>query len=339
MLQGSAWFRAILVAAFATGALLGCDDDEDVVQVSQVQLDIQNLQPLETGRYELWIIEGGTPYLAGEVTPGANGEVDGAVFDVPADVTMPEVVVITYENDLDTAPSASKLMGGAFDATGVAAFSLVGFALESEAFSSGNSNGEFFLRTPSDEATGAPNNGNDEQGVWIGTPGMPPPASLTLPALVDGWIYEGWVVETSGPFAVTTGRFADDQGINGTSAEDSDNVGPFGGTENTGPPIPGSDYVMDNAAVMLPAGLARPPFTLNDGNWMVVITLEPTDNDTPGPFSVKPLGALVAAGATTAPATIDFGFDPLGSIPSGTAVIVNGLGSVGSRGDVTGLTR
>ncbi|MHC4428457.1 MAG: hypothetical protein ACYS0D_07610 [Planctomycetota bacterium] len=315
------WAALLLVVAAAG---LGCDDDE--VPGPQVQLDIQNLQPLEAGRYELWIIEGGNAHLAGTVTPSASGEVDGALFDIPSAVTTPENAVITYENDSDTDPSDSKLMGGAFGGTGVATFSLVGFALESEAFSAANTNGEYFLRTPSDEAAGAPNNGNDEQGVWIGTPGMPPAPDLALPALQPGWVYEGWVVETSagGPFPVTTGRFADDQGVNGTADRDSDEQGPFGGTENNGPPIPGNDYVMDNASEMLPAGLARPPFTLNDGNWMVVITLEPTDNDTPGPFSVKPLGAAVADGAATAPTTFDFGFDPLGSIPSGTASLVNG---------------
>jgi hypothetical protein len=233
------------------------------------------------------------------------------------------VAVITYENDSDTDPSDSKLMGGAFSGD-MATFSLVGFALESEAFGAGNTNGEFFLRTPSDEAAG--NNGNDEQGVWIGTPGMPPSPDLALPALLTGWIYEGWVVNTSagGPFPVTTGRFADDQGVNGTGALDGDAQGPFGGTENSGPPIPGSDFVMDDPSEMLPMGLARPPFTLNDGDWMVVVTLEPTDNDTSGPFSVKPLGAAVASGAATAPTTFSFGFDPLGSIPSGTASLVNG---------------
>jgi hypothetical protein len=291
----------------------------------QVQLDIQNLQPLEAGRYELWIIEGGMAHLAGVVNPAATGEVDGALFDIPSAVTTPEMAVITYENDSDTNPSDSKLMGGAFNG-GMATFSLVGFALESEAFSAGNTNGDYFLRTPSDEAGGAPNNGNDEQGVWIGTPGMPPPPDLALPALLTGWVYEGWVVNTSagGPFPVTTGRFADDQGVNGTAGVDSDAQGPFGGIENSGPPIPGSDFVMDDASETLPMGLARPPFTLNDGNWMVVISLEPTDSDTPGPFSVKPLGAAVASGAATAPTTFSFGFDPLGSIPSGTASLVNG---------------
>jgi hypothetical protein len=313
----------ILATALAPALLVGCDDAAQVAQL-QVQLDIQNLQPLEEGRYELWIIEGGTPYLAGEVTPGSSGEVAGAQFDIPAEVGTPEMAVITYENDSDTDPSDSKLMGAAFDATGVATLSLVGFALESEAFSAANSNGEFFLRTPSDEATGAPNNGNDEQGVWIGTPGAPPAASLSLPTLNAGWIYEGWVVETSGPFPVTTGRFADDQGINGSAGRDSDDVGPFGGIENNGPPVPGSDFVQDDASVTLPTGLARPPFTLNDGNWMVVITLEPTDNDGAGPFAVKPLGAAISSGAATAPTTISFSLDPASSIPSGTATIVDG---------------
>jgi hypothetical protein len=310
-----------LLALAAAG--LGCDDDEPVAG-PQVQLDIEYLQPLEAGRYELWVIEGGMAHLAGVVTPSATGEVDGALFDIPSQVTTAEMAVITYENDSDTDPSDSKIMGGAFDNSGIATFSMVGFALESEAFSANNTNGDFFLRTPSDEAAG--NNGNDEEGVWFGTPGMPPDPDLALPALQPGWTYEGWVVNTSagGPFPVTTGRFDDDQGVNGTAARDSDEQGPFGGTENTGPPVPGNDYVMDVASETLPAGLARPPFTLNDGNWMVVITLEPTDNDTPGPFSVKPLAAAVASGAATAPTTFSFGFDPLNSIPSGTASLVNG---------------
>ena len=103
-----------------------------------------------------------------------------------------------------------------------------------------------------------------ELGVWFLDPKAGAP-SLDLPVLPDGWVYEGWVVGEDGP--VTTGRFLD------PSAADQDGGGAAAGPDGT-PPYPGQDFV-------------NPPRDLRGGK--VVISVEPEPDDSPMPFSLKPL--------------------------------------------------
>ena len=147
---------------------------------------------------------------------------------------------------------------------------------------------------------GAPNNGNDEYGVWYGTPGMPPTASLVLPDVSQnpGWVYEGWVIGDSGP--ISTGQFDNFGG--------RDNFMEFSGTLfNQGPPIPGEDFFLN-----APTGEV---FPLDIRGRMVVISLEPVPDDSPAPFAIKPLTGI--AGNATAPTTHDFNANPA-SLPTGT---------------------
>ena len=90
-------------------------------------------------------------------------------------------------------------------------------------------------------------------------------ASLMLPALPAGWMYEGWVVGPDGP--VTTGRF-----IQATGA-DSDRGGPGAGPDAT-PAFPGQEFI-------------TPPVSLIGAT--AVISIEPEPDDSPGPFTLKPL--------------------------------------------------
>ena len=83
-----------------------------------------------------------------------------------------------------------------------------------------------------------------------------------LPA---GWMYEGWVVV--GGMPITTGRFSQVMGA------DSDGGGATKGPMGT-PPFPGQDFV-------------RPPTNLIGG--AAVISIEPQPDDSPGPFTLKPL--------------------------------------------------
>jgi hypothetical protein len=105
-----------------------------------------------------------------------------------------------------------------------------------------------------------------------------PAVGLTLPALPAGWRYEGWAVAGGTP--LTTGRF--------TAAMGADEAAPFSGTMDA-PPFPGEDFLRN-----APAGLTFPT-DLSGG--MVVISIEPDPDDTPGPFTLKPLRAAVAASA------------------------------------------
>jgi hypothetical protein len=122
--------------------------------------------------------------------------------------------------------------------------------------------GSYILAAPTGD------NASYTNGLWfLDNSGQSPVASLTLPELPAGWAYEGWVVK-DGP--VSTGTF--------TAADmaDSDMGGPYAGP-NDAPPFPGQDFVSD--------GNER---DLTDGH-MVVISVEPQPDDSPMPFTLKPL--------------------------------------------------
>lgn len=123
---------------------------------------------------------------------------------------------------------------------------------------------------------------------------------MVLPTLPTGWVYEGWVVGDAGP--ISTGTFTE------FNAVDSGN--PYSGTENNaGPPIPGEDFLLN-----APAGET---FPLDIRGRTVVISLEPNPDNSPAPFSLKPLVLTVPAADETAPTTHYFGRN-LDSFPTGT---------------------
>ena len=189
--------------------------------------------------------------------------------------------------DSDPTPAATKILVGDFNGSSAP----VNTAIVGD-FS--NASGAFFLRTPTDEM--GMDNGNNENGVWFGTPGMPPAPNFVLPTLPTGWAYEGWVVGDSGP--LSTGTF--------TAFNTADDAVPFSGAA-AGPPVPGEDF-FENA----PAGET---FPLDVRGRMVVISVEPVPDDSATPFAIKPL--VGTAGNDTAPATHAFGSN-LSSLPTGT---------------------
>jgi hypothetical protein len=127
---------------------------------------------------------------------------------------------------------------------------------------------------------------------------MPPAPSLELPALPDGWIYEGWVATDDGP--ISTGRFASPDDA------DLDDAGPTAGPD-PGPPFPGQDFI-------------DPPLVLNDGGVRAVITVEPEPDPSAAPFPLRPLvtDPIAAATAPTAQAMTNIAAD---TVPAGAATL------------------
>ena len=280
-------FLAILaLGIFATSC---SSDDDNGPTTSNLTLNLTGLETLGTNFvYEGWIIVDGAPVSTGTFTSVTFPQ----SFTVnTAQLNSATTFVLSIEPlvDSDPLPAATKILAGDFSGNSASVNSngVVGD------FS--NASGMFFLRTPTDE-TGT-NNGNDENGVWFGTPGMPPIANFVLPTLPEGWIYEGWVVGDSGP--LSTGTF--------TNFSTVDDAAPFSGV-NPGPPIPGEDFFMN-----APVGEM---FPLDVRGRTVVISVEPVPDDLPaGPFVIKPLVGTV--GMDTAPATYSFAMN-LGSLPGGT---------------------
>ena len=116
-----------------------------------------------------------------------------------------------------------------------------------------------------------------------------------------GWVYEGWTVIGGTP--VTSGTF--------TAVDAVDDSAPHSDTQFAGPPFPGEDYLMN-----APAGLA---FPTDIAGGTAVISIEPSPDDDPAPFTLKPLVGTIPDPATdhTAYAMMN----QAGGFPSGMATI------------------
>lgn len=280
-------FLALVAIGFFTTSCSN-DDDNSGPTNSNLTFNAQGLETLGSGYvYEGWIIVSGAPVSTGTFTDVSSAQVFSVNTEQLNNATR-FVLSIEPAVDPDPAPADTKVLVGDFSGNSATLnSSIVGD------FS--NAAGAFFLRTPTDE-TGT-NNGNDQYGVWFGTPGMPPAPNFVLPTLPAGWTYEGWVVGDNGP--ITTGTF---NVFNMVDAFDD-----FSETSQPGPPVPGEDFFLN-----APAGET---FPLDVRGRTVVISVEPVPDDSPAPFAMKPL--VGTAGQDTAPATHDFGAN-LGSLPTGT---------------------
>jgi hypothetical protein len=244
---------ALATALLLTGAGKGgCGPD-----VLQLQLD--GLEPLGQGSvYEGWLIKGGKPVPAGRFRLAEGQSEVEFVFrgDDLADVTA-YVLTIEPEVDNDPGPSAIHVLAGDF--TGDRAeLSAAHPAVFGDDFS--GASGGFILATPSTSAIAD----DYRLGIWYVDPSGPK-ASLSLPVLPQGWVYEGWVAGAEG--AVSTGRFTD------VAMADADGKGPTAGPDGS-PPFPGQDFI-------------QPPMDLVGK--LAVISIEPEPDDSPAPFAFKPL--------------------------------------------------
>ena len=221
--------------------------------------------------YEGWIIVDDAPVTTGRFTVDASGALSPSSFDIPAEqANAAAMFVLTIEPATgdDPAPSDVHVLAGPFegDEAGLTIDHPAALATGFE-----DAAGTFILATP----TTADVAEDDNQGIWFLDPntGM---SSLTLPELPAGWIYEGWVVDTSGnsPAPISTGTF------DAAGGADSDAGGPTAGPDGA-PAVPGQDFI-DPARDLTSDHLA-------------VITVEPVPDDSPMPFQLKPLVGEIGA--------------------------------------------
>lgn len=282
--------------------LISCNDSTSSSDEQELVLNINGLEALGSSfQYEGWILIPGSesPISTGTFSVDENGALSQSSFSVnEEELSVATKFILTIEPvpDTDPAPSDQKYIAGDFSGNSAQISTATAPAIGD--FS--NSAGTLFLRTPTDE-TGT-NNGNDENGVWFGTPGAPPTPNFTLPTLPDGWVYEGWVIGDGGP--LSTGRFTD--------FGSRDDFTGYSGTEfNEGPPVPGEDFFLN-----APAGES---FPLDVRGRNVVISVEPEPDNSPAPFTLKPLAVLLSSTAETAPTAHAFNQN-LGSFPTGSVV-------------------
>ncbi len=292
-----------MMSLLTIGMLLVSCNDDDTVNVDltgNLEVSIDGLDNLGSDfQYEGWLLVDGTPITTGVFTVNDAGELSQTRFEVlnaVLDSATKFILTIEPVPDNDPAPSDQKYLAGDFNNDTAVISTSVAPAIGD--FS--DISGTYFLRTPTDEVPGDANNGNDQNGVWFGLPGMPPMANFDLPTLPVGWIYEGWVIGDSGP--ISTGTFSD------FGDRDSSNM--FSGMQfNDGPPVPGEDFFLN-----APMGET---FPLDIRGRMVVISVEPVPDNSPAPFTLKPLAAMVAADAETAPTAHNFNNNTSLTYPTG----------------------
>jgi len=260
--------RTLLTTAVIAAAALviaGCSDNKSSPtqpQMGTLTLNITGLDNLGTGYdYEGWLIVNSSPVSTGTFTVDDNGNMSATSFQVmQSDLDAAAKFVLTIEPvpDSDPAPASTHYLAGDFSGN-MASLSVADGAALGDDFTSAM--GDYILNTPSTSS----DNSDYADGIWWLDPMAGPGPTLILPVLPDGWVYEGWVVGQSGP--VTTGRFTM------ASGDDSDMGGMTAGMDPV-PPFPGQDYI--NPMMRLIGDAA-------------VITIEPEPDNSPDPFTLKPL--------------------------------------------------
>lgn len=260
----------LLFVAF-TIMMISCGDDEGE---NQLTLSFSGLEDLGSGyAYEGWILVDGSPVSTGVFTVDGSGALSQTSFELDKDdLEAATAFILTIEPspDSDPAPSDVHILAGDFG-TDNASLTVDHSAAIGTDFT--NAAGGYILATPTD---GADN--NEASGVWFLDPTAGPGPALTLPTLPAGWAYEGWAVIDGTP--VTTGTF--------TSASGADDAAPFSGSQ-PGPAYPGEDF-LNNA----PNGLT---FPTDLRGTTIVVSVEPVPDNSPNPFTLKPLVGMTAADA------------------------------------------
>lgn len=297
------WLATALLPAML---IVGCDEDEPMAPAAPetLALSFTGLEPLANGfHYEGWAIVNGAAITTGKFNVDAAGAlvdlngsaIAGGEFQTGVDLSATSAIVITIEpaGDTDVIPAETHIVAGSV-ANASAALTVGAPQALGDDFT--GSTGSYILATPTDDPAA-----NENSGIWfLSLASGSPAAGLDLPALPAGWAYEGWAVINGTP--VTTGRF--------TVASGADDAAPFSGPGG-GPPFPGEDFVAN-----APAGLTFPT-DLAGGT--AVISIEPQPDDSPAPFTLKPLVGGIPADAADH-VTYDVG-NNASSFPTGSATI------------------
>ena len=269
--------RLILSLAIISAiTFVACSDDDETTTptTSDLELNITGLEDLGADyKYEGWIIVDGSPVSTGVFSVDGNGALSQTSFTVDAaQLASATKFVLSIEPtvDPDPAPAATKILAGDFSGNTAAVNSNNIVADLSTAA------GKFILATPTD---GMMN--NETSGVWfLDTSSGSPMTGLTLPTLSDGWKYEGWAVING--TAVSTGTFTDP-----SMADDNAATSTFKGSMGNGPGYPGEDFIQN-----APSPLTF-PVDLSEST--IVITVEPSPDNDPAPFTLKPLAKMLPA--------------------------------------------
>ena len=267
-----------LALAFTIATLfVACsDDNEPVATTGELTVDLTGLEELGSDFvYEGWLIVNGSPVSTGTFTSVSFPQTYTVGI---SDLQTATKFVLSIEPavDSDPAPAATKILAGDFSGNSASVNSdNIVLDASGDIKTLGDSWGKYILATPTDS-----DDTNEASGVWFldNTDAPTVVAGLGLPTLSAGWKYEGWVVLDGTP--VSTGAFISTDMVDENSA-----TSPYKGATGNGPGFPGEDYVMGSAAgVDFPTDLKGAT---------VVISVEPSPDNSPAPFTLKPLAHVV----------------------------------------------
>ncbi len=275
MTKNSFFLTALILGLFIFSSCSKDDDDTPTIQTKDISFNLTGLEDLGSDyAYEGWLIVDGAPVSAGIFTVDAEGNPSQTTFSLnEADVAAATTYVLTIEPspDNDPSPSAVHILAGDFDGNNASLTVGHSAALATD-FT--DATGGYILATPTDGGMDT----DENSGVWFLDPAAGPGAALNLPTLPDGWKYEGWAVIDGTP--VSTGTFTE---VTGADAD-----GRFSGSAG-GPPFPGEDFLIN-----APAGLT---FPTNLAGATMVISVEPSPDNSANPFLLKPLVGQAPADA------------------------------------------
>ena len=279
-------FLAILtVAVFATS----CDsDDDNNPSTTNIVLNLEGLEALgDDFVYEGWIIVDGAPISTGRFSSVSFPQ------SFPIDrsqLAKASTFVLTIEPtiDEDPGPATTKILAGDFNGNSANVNS------NGQVGDFSNASGNYILATPTDADMN-----NEESGVWfLDNSSGTAMTGLNLPELGNGWKYEGWAVIDGTP--LSTGTFTE-----ANMADDNASTSPFKGDAGDGPGFPGEDF-LQNA----PMGFT---FPTDLKGTTIVITVEPSPDNSTQPFTFKPLAHLVPDNVANH-TTIAMGVGPITSL-------------------------
>ncbi|WP_139958765.1 anti-sigma factor [Flavicella sediminum] len=290
---------AMAFVAFST-LFISCNDNDDHDTSSNLTLAITGLNDLGADYvYEGWILVDGNPVTTGTFSVDENGTLSETDFPMDKSVLASATkFILTIEPKVGDAPEPSETKYLVGDFSGTSANVSTGIIGDFSAVA-----GQFILATPTDNST---NDANNENGIWWLNPTTSPAPipTLVLPTLPAGWKYEGWVVANGTP--ITTGTF--------TNVAATDDAAPYSGSDALAAPngadgfFPGEDFL--NHA---PSGVS---FPLDVRGKTAVISIEPYPDNSPLPFTLKPL--VGEAGQETAPTLHTMNSNVTASFPSGS---------------------
>ncbi len=269
------WIFALII--MTSVLFTSCSDDDDTSGLANDTFTLNTTGLEDLGNdfaYEGWLIVDGSPVTTGTFSVDASGVPSQNSFEVDAnDLATATAFVLTIEPspDSDPSPTDVHILGGDLS-NGIGNLSVGHATALGDDFT--GSTGGYILATPTDGGMDT----DENSGVWWLDPAAGPGPGLSLPTLPAGWIYEGWAVVDGIP--ISTGRFAATSG--------ADDFSGFSGSAG-GPPFPGED-LLSNA----PSGL---DFPIDLAGKTVVISVEPVPDNSPAPFTLKPLVGPVPADA------------------------------------------